>query len=110
MPPQSPMLVVWTIGCGDSTAEVYEDGTVESADDALRERLQAHLTEAVEVSASGGGGRHLVLQPSDRRYVVARVRRLVSDASDLEMLNIRITGDGGDPDQRSTDPDRDPHQ
>lgn len=86
------MLVVWTIQCGDSTAEVYEDGTVESEDSALRERLQQQLKEPVDVSESGSGGRPLVLQPSDRRYVVARVRRMVADTGDLEMLGVRITG------------------
>ena len=92
MPPLSAMLVVWTVACGESTADIYEDGTVETDDAALRERLQTHLTEPVDVSSSGGAGRALVLQPSDRRYVVARVRRLVADAADLEMLGVRITG------------------
>jgi hypothetical protein len=86
------MLVVWTVGCGESTAEIYEDGTVESADGALRERLAAHLREPIDVAASGGAGRHLVLRPDDRRYVVARVRRLVADAPDLQMIGVRITG------------------
>ena len=86
------MLVVWTVACGDSTADIYEDGTIESQDPVLRERLVAHLTEPVDVSASGSAGKALVLQPSDRRYVVARVRRLVADANDLQMLGVRITG------------------
>ena len=86
------MLVVWTVACGDSTADIYEDGTIESEDALLRERLAAHLTEPVDVSASGSAGRALVLQPNDRRYVVARVRRLVADAEDLQMLGVRITG------------------
>lgn len=86
------MLVVWSIQCGESTAEVYEDGTVESTDAGLRDRLIGHLKEPVDVSHSGGGGRPLVLQPSDRRYVVARVRKLVAEAPDLRMLGVRITG------------------
>ncbi|GAC1327713.1 MAG: hypothetical protein NVSMB17_02140 [Candidatus Dormibacteria bacterium] len=86
------MLVVWSIRCGDSVAEIYEDGTVESADTPLRERLLAHLTEPVDVSHSGSGGKAMILAPNDRRYVVARVRRLVADAPDLEMLGVRISG------------------
>ena len=86
------MLVVWTVQCGENTADIYEDGSVESEDAVLRERLQAHLREPVDVSSSGSGGRPLVLQPNDRRYVVARVRKLVSDADDLHMLGVRITG------------------
>jgi len=86
------MMVVWTISCGDRSAEIYEDGSIESEDPALRERLERHLTEPVDVSTSGAAGRALVLQPSDRRYVVARVRRLVADAPDLQMLGVRITG------------------
>jgi hypothetical protein len=85
------MLVVWTLGCGASTAEVYEDGTVESADPVLRERLLGHLREPVDVTHHGAGGRPLVLRPSDRRHVVARVRRLVQESADLEMLGVRIT-------------------
>ena len=92
MPPLSSMLVVWTLSCGGSTADVYEDGTIETHDAALRQRRAAHLPEPGDVSASGGAGRPLVLQPSDRRYVVARVRRLVADADDLQMLGVRITG------------------
>ena len=92
MPPLSAMLVVWTVSCGESTADIYENGTVESDDQALRERLIAHLSEPVDVSEGGGAGRALVLRPDDRRYVVARVRRLVADAGDLEMLGVRITG------------------
>ena len=86
------MLVVWTISSGESTADIYEDGTVETDDAALGERLATHLTEPVDVSSSGGAGRALVLQPSDRRYVVARVRRLVADAADLQILGVRIAG------------------
>jgi hypothetical protein len=92
MPPMSKMLVVWTIACGDSTVEVSEDGSVNSEDEVLRARISGHLEEPVEVSGTGGGGRPLVLQPSDRRYVVARVRKLVAEATDLEMLGVRITG------------------
>jgi hypothetical protein len=92
VPQLSAMLVVWTVACGDSTADIYEDGTVESDDPGLRDRLNRHLMEPVDVSASGGAGRDLVLQPSDRRYVVARVRKLVADAQDLQMLGVRITG------------------
>lgn len=92
MPPLSAMLVVWTVGCDGSTADIYEDGTVESDDPVLRERIAGHLTEPVDVSGSGGAGKPLVLQPNDRRYVVARVRRMVADAPDLRMLGIRITG------------------
>lgn len=86
------MLVVWTISCGECTADIYEDGTVESDDPSLRDRLAAHLAEPVDVTSSGGAGRRLILQPSDRRYVVARVRKLVADADDLQMLGVRITG------------------
>lgn len=86
------MLVVWTISCGERTADISEDGTVDSDDPVLRDRLMAHLTEPVDVSFSGSAGRPLVLQPSDRRYVVARVRRLVADAEDLQMLGVRISG------------------
>ena len=86
------MLVVWSIQCGDLTAEIYEDGTVETDDEGLRRRLQDHLTEPVDVAHSGSGGKPMVLQPSDRRYVVARVRKLVADAEDLQMLGVRITG------------------
>lgn len=86
------MLVVWVIQCGESIAKVYEDGTVESEDAALRARLTAHLTEPVDVSRSGSGGKPLVLQPSDRRYVVARVRRLLADAEDLQVLGVQVTG------------------
>jgi hypothetical protein len=92
MPPLSAMLVVWTIACGESTADVYEDGSVESEDVALRERISARLSEPVDVSRTGGGGKALVLQPNDRRYVVARVRKLVTDTPDLEMLGVRFTG------------------
>lgn len=92
MPPLASMLVVWTIACGDSTADVYEDGSVESEDEALRERISAHLGEPVDVSRTGGGGKALVLQPNDRRYVVARIRKLVADKPDLEMLGVSITG------------------
>jgi hypothetical protein len=84
--------VAWTIACGDSTVEVYEDGSVESEDEVLYARISAHLGEPVDVSHTGGGGRSVVLQPSDRRYVVARVRKLVAEAPDLEMLGVRITG------------------
>ena len=86
------MLVVWTISCGESTADIYEDGSIETHDAALRQRLATHLTEPIDVSSSGGAGRALVLLPSDRRYVVARVRRLVADADDLHMLGVRVTG------------------
>jgi len=92
MPPLSEMLIVWSIQCGGSTAEIYEDGTVESVDHDLRQRLRDHLTEPVDVAHTGGGGKAMVLQPSDRRYVVARVRKLVADAEDLQMLGVRITG------------------
>ncbi|MFN2464713.1 MAG: hypothetical protein ABR598_00430 [Candidatus Dormibacteria bacterium] len=92
MPPISPMLVVWTIGCGDSTADVYEDGTVESEDVELHSRLVNHLAQPVDVSHTGAGGRQLVLQPGDGRHVVACVRKLVAEAPDLEMLQVRITG------------------
>lgn len=92
MPPLSSMLVVWTIACGDSTAEVCEDGSVQSDDEALRQRISTHLGEPVDVSRTGAGGKALVLQPKDRRYVVARVRKLVADTPDLEMLGVRITG------------------
>jgi hypothetical protein len=91
-PPQAAMLVVWTIRCGDSSADIYEDGTVDSDDELLRDRLQGHLQEPVDVSHTGAGGKALVLQPDDNRYVVARVRRLVADAADLEMMGVRITG------------------
>jgi hypothetical protein len=90
--PQAAMLVVWTIRCGESTADIYEDGTVDSEDGVLRDRLYGHLKEAVDVSHTGAGGKPLVLQRDDNRYVVARVRRLVADAPDLEMLEVRITG------------------
>jgi len=86
------MLVVWTIGCGDRTVDVYENGVVHSEDAALRERVERLLTEPVDVSRSGADGRLVVLQPTDRRYVVARVRRAVADEADLVMLGIRITG------------------
>ncbi|MEA2682123.1 MAG: hypothetical protein QOK05_451 [Chloroflexota bacterium] len=92
MPPLSAMLVVWTIACGDSLAEVFEDGSVASDDAALRDRIVGHLGEPVDVSHTGAGGRALVLQPTDRRYVVARVRKLVADTPDLEMVGVRITG------------------
>lgn len=90
--PLSEMLVVWTLGCGGRTVDVYENGVVDSDDVSLRERLERLLTEPVDVSRSGGDGRQIVLQPTDRRYVVARVRRVVADEPDLEMLGIRITG------------------
>jgi hypothetical protein len=92
MPPLAKMLVVWTIACGDSRVDIYEDGSVESEDQVLRARITGHLGEPVDVSGTGGGGRPLVLQPSDRRYVVARVRKLVAEAPDLVMLGLRITG------------------
>ena len=86
------MLVVWTVACGEATADVYEDGTVESIDAELKARLEGMLKEPVDVTRSGAGGTRMVLNPSDRRYVVARVRRAVADEADLEMLGIRITG------------------
>ncbi len=91
--PISEMIIVWTIACGEATVDVYEDGRVDSADERLMSRVRAHLTEPVDVSNTGAGGTAMVLQPSDRRYVVARVRRLVADAPDLEIVGLRFAGE-----------------
>ena len=90
--PISEMVIVWTIACGGQTVQVFEDGRVESEDSALRDRLLAHLREPVDVSETGGDGVEIVMQPDDRRYVVARVRRLVRDAEDLEIVSVHFTG------------------
>jgi hypothetical protein len=84
------MVIVWTIACGESTAEVYEHGKVESDDAALAGRLNSCLSEPVDVTLTGAGGRPLELAPDDRRYVVARVRKLVADEPDLEVVAVRF--------------------
>jgi hypothetical protein len=91
--PISDMIIVWRVACGEAWADVHEDGRVVSADEALRQRLLGHLTEPVDVAGSGSGGVPMTLQPSDRRYVVARVRRLVEDADDLEIVEVYFTGE-----------------
>jgi hypothetical protein len=91
--PISEMIIVWRVACGDAWADVHEDGRVVSADEALRERLLGHLREPVEVSRSGSGGVAMTLQPSDRRYVVARVRKLVAETPDLEIVDLYFTGE-----------------
>lgn len=91
--PISEMTVVWRIACGDAWVDVHEDGRILGEDEALCARLRGLLTEPVDVSNSGAGGVPMVLKPSDRRYVVARVRRLLEDESDLEVIDLYFTGE-----------------
>jgi hypothetical protein len=91
--PITDMLIVWTIACGDNSVDVDERGTVSSDDVALARRLRACLEEPVDVSHTGAGGQRLILRPGDRRYVVARVRKLVADEADLEMVGLRLSGE-----------------
>ncbi|MHB8510330.1 MAG: hypothetical protein ACYDGR_17065 [Candidatus Dormibacteria bacterium] len=90
--PISEMIVVWRIACGDSWVDVHEDGRVVGEDEALRGRLLHDLGQPVEVTRTGAGGVHMVLQPTDRRYVVARVRQLVEASADLEVVDLYFTG------------------
>ncbi len=94
VPPISEMIIVWVVACGDAVAHVHEDGRVTGDDESLKTRLTALLSEPVDVSDSGGAGARMVLEPSDRRYVVARVRRLVADEPDLEIVDLYFTGPG----------------
>ncbi|HEV3230906.1 MAG TPA: hypothetical protein VG245_01500 [Candidatus Dormibacteraeota bacterium] len=91
--PISEMIIVWRVACGDAWADVHEDGRVVSDDAAFRDRLLAHLGEPVEVTRTGSGGVPMTLQPSDRRYVVARVRKLVAETPDLEIVDLYFTGE-----------------
>jgi hypothetical protein len=86
------VIIVWAVSNSRAVAHVHEDGHVISEDGALRERLLAALREPVEVSRTGGGGKQLTLQPQDRRYVVARIRRLVEDEPDLEIVDLYFRG------------------
>jgi hypothetical protein len=91
--PLSEMTVVWRVACGDAWADVHEDGRIVGDDEQLCARLQNLLTQPVDVSNSGAGGVPMVLQPTDRRYVVARVRRMVEDEPDLEVIDLYFTGE-----------------
>jgi hypothetical protein len=91
----SDTIIVWTIACGDATVEVSEDGRVWSDDDALRGRLEDMLRQPVDVSDTGAGGKQMVLEPSDRRYVVARVRQLCAAHDDLDVVGVHWTGEPG---------------
>ena len=87
------MIFVWQIACGGDEVDVYEDGRVRSGSETLRARLLASLTEPVDVSRSGSAGVAMVLSPGDRRYIVARMRRLLADEPDIEVRGIRFAGD-----------------
>ena len=99
--PLSEMIIVWTIACGDRSVDVAEDGRVMTDDAELRERIQSLLTTPVDVTRSGSGGVPMVLQPHDRRYVVARVRKMVQEEDDLQIVDLYFTGEPG---AESTDP------
>jgi len=91
--PPDGMVIVWTIACPEGEVEVYEDGRVKSGSTELRERVLARLQEPVDVTRTGAGGVAMVLHPGDRRYVVARVRRLVEDEPEMDVLGVRFAGD-----------------
>lgn len=91
--PLSETIIVWTIACGDATVDVSEDGRIWSDDETLRARLDGLLREPVDVTGTGAGGKPMVLQPSDRRYVVARVRQLCEEHDDLDIVGVHWTGE-----------------
>jgi hypothetical protein len=91
----SETIIVWTVACGDATIDISEDGRLWTDAPDLMERIRDLLAVAIDVSRSGSDGKPLVLQPSDRRYVVARVRQMVEEHRDLEIIGVRWTGEPG---------------
>jgi hypothetical protein len=89
----SDTIIVWTVACGETTIDISEDGRLWSDAPDLLDRVRSLLTIAIDVSHSGSDGKPLVLQPTDRRYVVARVRQMVDEQPDLEIVGVRWTGE-----------------
>lgn len=74
---------------------VREDGSVESADAALRDYLRSRLCEPVTVYRHGTVARSgaapadaIRLAPGDNRYTVARVRSLAAEDPALQIIRI----------------------
>jgi len=79
--------LVWTIAWGEHSARVAEDGELEGDAElvaVLRERLSQPIT--VYRSGTVQGSDAIEMQPTDRRYVVARIRTLCSEDAGFEIV------------------------
>ena len=85
--------LVWTIAHGGRVAHVGEDGDM-SGDEELVALLETRMREPITVYRTGTvqslGGKPpapILLQPGDRRYVVARIRTLCDADPEFEVVD-----------------------
>lgn len=79
-------LLVWTIVRGEQTAQVGEDGAIDGDAELvaeLRARLALPTTVYRQGTVQGNGA--IELQPTDRRYVVARIRTLCAEDDSFQI-------------------------